>query len=240
MDNNVINLEIGTDKKERNRDKHEPIWKFSENKIEFTFENLISLIRMFFLFCIFYVFVWISRDKNANIQTTSQLFSFYNSFFCSVLSIYYFFTGSVRSVLLIAACFFSSTLADMYYGYNHYHSIMCKPNGYIHHVIYLIIWIQYLIWFDMMSATAMFSLCEIATFFLNIKYVFQINSFLLQIIILLSFIVFRVLYWVFLMYKNTDTFIKNKFSGIISIIALFLHIQWTVTHAYKTWNYTKR
>ena len=238
MDN--VNPEIETDKKENNREKREPIWKFSENKIVLNFENFVDFIRMFLAFCIFYMFIWIFRDKNADIRSTGQLFSLYNSAFCSVLSIYYFFTGSVYSALLISASFFSSTIADIYYGYFHYHSIMCKPNGYIHHIVYLLFW-TYLIYYDFINIIANFTLCEIATFFINVKQVFRIDSLLIQLSILVSFIVFRDLWWGYLMYKNPDVFKKYIPTAIVSSLSLFLHIQWTITHANKTWKYiTKR
>jgi len=211
-----------------------PIWKFSENKIEFTFENLVLLIRLFLCMCVFYLGVWIFRDKNADIRSTAQLFSLYNSFFCSVLSIYYFLTGSVFSVFLIIASLFSYTIADIYYGYFHYHHIMCGLNGYAHHFVYLC-FCQYLIYIGYSNINAAFAISEIPTFLLNIKYVFQMESFPLQLLILFGFIIFRVIIWGAFIVLNMDTAKKYITTGIFSIGTLILHIHWTSIHAYKTW-----
>jgi hypothetical protein len=225
-----------TTKKDNIREKTDIAsrFEFSKNRILFNFENLIVFIRMFLLLSIFYMFVWIFRDKNADIRSTGQLFSLWNSLFCSVLSIYYIFTGSIYAALIIGASLCSYIIADVYYGYFHYHNIMCSPNGYIHHFIYILFFI-YIIYNDFANIIAGFSLSEIPTFLLNLKHVFQIESFYLQLLILLSFMLFRVLYWGFLIYKNINTAIEYKFSGIISSVSLLLHIQWTWIHGCKTW-----
>lgn len=218
----------------------EDYFDFENHTLDFSFHDLIKLIRMFLVLCIFYMFLWIFRDRNADIRSTGQLFSLYNSAFCSIFSIYYYFTKNINSAIFIIASFFSSLLADCYYGYFHYHHIMCKPNGYLHHFIYLGIFLYAYVYHNYIGSIALFSLAEIPSLILNVKQVFQIDSLLIQISILVSFLVFRVLWWAYLMYKNTHVLKKNIPSGIVSSLALFLHIQWTITHAYKTWNYTKR
>lgn len=176
--------------------------------------------------------IWIFRDKKADIRSIGQLFSLYNSLLCSILSIYYLFTGSVYATIIIGASLCSYLIADMYYGFLHYHHIMCSPNGYAHHIVYILI-VFYLMFYNIMNFIAVFCLCEIATFFLNIKYVFGVDSFFLQLIILLSFILFRVLFWGFIIYKNSDIRKKHFFLKIVALLALGLHIQWTWTHACK-------
>ena len=109
----------------------------NKSKFVLDFEKLIYLIRAFIFMCIFYMVLWIFRDRNADIRTLSYTFTLYNSFICSILSIYYYFTGSIQSILLLVASLCGYMLADIYYGFIHYHNLMCGFNGYAHHFIYL-------------------------------------------------------------------------------------------------------
>jgi hypothetical protein len=234
MDSTNTTKDSKTDESLETREKSGSIWNFRENKIELNFENLIVFIRMFLLLCIFYMFVWIFRDKNADIRSIGQLFSLWNSVLCSAVSIYYIFTGSVYATLIIGASLCSYLIADLYYGYFHYHRIMCSPNGYIHHFIYLFT-VLYSIFYGFINMMPIYSLCEIATFFVNIKLIYRLDTFFMQLMILLSFILFRIVYWVFIPYKNINFLKEYKFIGILNITTLLLHTQWTSIHGYKTW-----
>jgi hypothetical protein len=207
---------------------------FNKSKFVLDFEKLIYLIRAFIFMCIFYMVLWMFRDRNKDIKTLSYTFTLYNSIICSILSIYYYFTGSVYVALFIAASLFGYMLADNYYGFIHYHSLMCNLNGYMHHFVYILFFL-YFMYYDHINIIASYILCEIATLCLNIKYVFRSDSFLLHLIILLAFILFRVFYWGFITYKNVDIAIAYKTMGIMSVGALFLHTYWTYIHGIKLW-----
>ncbi len=184
--------------------------------------------------CIFYMAIWIFRDRNADIRTTSYTFTLYNSFICSVLSIYYYFTGSTQSVLLLLASLFGYMLADVYYGYIHYHNLMCGFNGYPHHFIYLFVGL-YAMYYDWLIAYGIFTIAEISTFILNIKYYFGINNFIIYFLIFISFLLFRVLLWGYIIFKNWDITKKYMLTGAVSITSLFFHVYWTYIHGIKFW-----
>lgn len=206
----------------------------NKSRFSLDFQNLIFLIRAFIFMCIFYMVLWIFRDRNADIRSLSYTFTLYNSFICSILSIYYYFTGSIRSVLLILASLTGYMLADTYYGFIYYHNLMRGFNGYIHHIIYLVL-VLYTLYYDWMNTFGLFVITEIPTFILNLKHYFGINNFLIHFIIFLGFLMFRVLLWGFIIFKNWGTAKKYIFTIAIAIPALFLHIHWTSIHGIKLW-----
>lgn len=204
------------------------------NRFSLDFEKLVFLIRSFLFMCIFYMGIWIFRDKTADIRSTSYTFTLYNSLFCSILSTYYYFTANTYSVLLAVSSLAGYMLADMYYGRIHYHNLMCGFNGYIHHAVYLV-FVLYALYYDWISVFGLFSITEIPTFILNMKYYFGINNFPMDFIIFIGFLLLRVFVWGFLFLKNTDIAKKYLATSVVCIPAFFLHIHWTSIHGMKIW-----
>jgi hypothetical protein len=211
-----------------------PIWDFYKHIFPIDFHKLILFIRLFLVMSLFYMFVWILRDRNADIRSTSYTFTLLNSLFCSILSVYYFFTGSIGAVLLALASFSSYMLADMYYGRIHYHKLMCGLNGYAHHIVYILV-VFYVFYYDYANAFGIFFLSEIPTLILNIKYYFNISNFPVDFSIFMGFLLFRVLGWGFVIQQNMTFAIDNKFALVVSSACLLLHMYWTYIHGTKIW-----
>lgn len=211
-----------------------PIWDFYKHIFPFDFHKLILFIRLFLVMSLFYMFVWIFRNKSADIRSTSYTFTLLNSLFCSIFSLYYFFTGSIGAVLLALASFSSYMLADMYYGRMHYHNLMCGLNGYAHHIVYFLL-AFYAFYYDLVNIFGIFLIAEIPTLILNIKYYFGISNFPIDFSIFMGFLLFRVLGWGFFIQQNMTFAIDNKFTLIVASACLLLHMYWTYIHGTKIW-----
>lgn len=211
-----------------------PIWDFYKNMFQIDFHKLVFFIRCFLVMSLFYMFAWILRDRNADIRTISYTFTLFNSFFCSIFSLYYFFTGSIAAVLIAFASFSSYMLADMYYGRMHYHKLMCGLNGYAHHIVYFLV-IFYVFYYDYVNVFGILLLSEIPTFILNIKYYFGILGVPIDFSIFMGFLLFRVLGLVFVIHQNIEFGIDNKFALVVSSTSLLLYMYWTYIHGTKIW-----
>lgn len=211
-----------------------PIWNFYKHMFQIDFHKLVIFIRLFLIMSLFYMFAWIFRNKSADIRSTSYTFTLLNSLFCSILSVYYFFTGSIGAVLLALASFSSYMLADVYYGRIHYHKLMCGLNGYAHHIVYFLI-IYYVFYYDYVSVFGILLLSEIPTLILNIKYYFGILGVPIDFSIFIGFLLFRVLGLVFVIYQNIEFGIDNKFALVVSSTSLLLYTYWTYIHGTKIW-----
>jgi len=211
-----------------------PIWKFRHHQFPLDFQYLVSFIRYFLSFSIFYMTVWIFRNREKPIRELSYTFTFYNSLFCCILSVYYFFTTNRTAAIMSLASICSYMLADVYYGALHYHSLMCSLNGYAHHIVYFIVAL-YTLYYDWMNAAGIFLLSEIPTMILNIKYFFQQSGFTMDVSIFMGFLLFRVLGWGFIIQQNMDIGLEYKFTLSIAGLALLLHIYWTFIHGKKIW-----
>lgn len=207
-------------------------WKLKKHQFAFDFQNLVFFIRYFSSFTIFYMIVWMFRNRSSHVRELSYTFTFYNSLLCSVLSIYYLFSASKKACLLALASMCSYMLADMYYGWIHYHSFMCGLSGYLHHIAYFIV-ILYSIYYDWINVYGAFLIVEIPTFLLNIKYFFQYEGFAMDFSIFVGFLLFRVLGWGLLIQQNMDIAREYKFTLSTTFVALLLHIYWTGIHGRK-------
>lgn len=181
----------------------------------------ISLV----VFSLFYCIIWNIEDKT-NLAKASTLFTYVNSLINTLCWIFYYFTANTNYLIHGIASFLMSLIAELFYGTRHYPNYMYTLTTYIHHIAFIII-TSIAFWTDTLQYTSLALLIEFPTFVLHHKRRYLDNSPWLNHLFGISFLAFRIFYWVWLFFLHP---ILKKIQWIqnTSVFILFVFVYWFV------------
>jgi hypothetical protein len=183
---------------------------------------------------IFYVLFSLAffMADHSNIDVLENTIMFFNSWIVFVSIMLYLITANVFCVVVTAASFLASSLAEIILGTLYYPSRMYLITTYAHHIFYSFV-IIYGIYFEfkIFSVAIISSYIELSAILKSIKNIWRIKNKTFDIVNAAVFFITRIVLWtplVATVYILSETSTELILTGAVSLF-IFAHMFWSYT-----------